>query len=80
MQNIVANIIWIQAGLCGSTFCQLGPGQGIFSNLVPQMRSGPGILHLESSCRDWDPERILISPTNETGTGAYLLPRLSKVP
>ena len=54
-------------------FCQSGPGPGNFLHLVLRMRSGLGILNLESRCRDWDQERILISPANETGKRRYLV-------
>ena len=57
----------------------LGTGTRKFTHLVLQMRSGSGILYLESYCRDRDWEWILISPAYETGMGAYLVPGLSKV-
>ena len=52
----------------------IGTGTRKSPHLVPQMRSELGTLYLESRCRDWDRELVLISPTNETGTGPYLVP------
>ena len=46
------------------------------SHLVPPMRSGPGMMYLESRCRQRNHEWILISPVDETGTGPYLVPQM----
>ena len=40
---------------------------------------GPGIIYHESQCWDWNQERILFIPANETGTGPYLVTGLNKV-
>ena len=52
---------------------------GRFPHVVPEMRSGPGILCLKSHCCDQGREWILFSPTNVTGAGPYLVRGLSKV-
>ena len=43
-------------------------GTGKFPPLLPRMRTGPGILYLETQCREPDWEWVLISPATETGT------------
>ena len=58
----------------------IGTGTQKYPHMVPHMRLGPGTLFLEFRCCDRDPEWILVSPTNETGMGSYLIPGLSKVP
>ena len=57
-----------ESGLSRPGFVNQDMGPGNSPIWFAQMRSGPGIINLESRCWDWDKEWILINPLLIPGT------------